>query len=448
MRLTKKVLTDVAIWMILLGILAGLLFPFFVLLLGFSQEKALTLSFFVATLVAGIAVGGLNFLIAHLVIRPRLRSLSDKMGEVSAIISEATYTGDWSNCTPQQCAIKVDSDDEIGHSASSFNGLLDTFAESRHVEQAVEEFTRSLSSTLDFDHLVENALGQLLTHTQAQAGAIIAETSGQLEIATSRGIRHADTLLQSDHIRQVFRDGTEIRFETPEDLVIDGIVADFRPREVCVIPIAFGDVTIAAVVLVSASGFKQTALRLVRLLRQGLGLAVQNAMAHRQLQRVAALDPLTGVYNRRFGMKRLQEEFGRAVRSKGNLAIIMFDIDHFKKVNDTYGHLVGDRVIVAVCNGMQKILRKDDTLVRYGGEEFYTILPGASKENTIEVAERIRHLVEETVVDDGDQKITVSISAGIAVYPLQLADDETALLNIADQKLYRAKQEGRNRVVH
>ena len=448
MRITKKILTDLAIWMVMFGVLAGVVFPFFVLLLGVSEAKALSPMFFAATLCAGITVGGLNYLIAHWVIRPRLRYLSEKMGDIGVQIQQATYTGDWSRCTPEQCAVEVESEDEIGGCALAFNRLLDAFAQSRHVEQAVVNFTHSLSSTLDIDELAEEALAQLLVHTSAQAGALIIETSGELEVAASRGIKHVATVLESDQVRHMFRDGKEIRFAVPEDLLIDGIVSDFKPREICAIPVTFNDIPIAAMVLVSSTGFKRGALRLARMFRQGLGLAIQNALAHRQLQRVAALDPLSGAYNRRFGMKRLREEFSRAVRTKGNLAVIMLDIDHFKNVNDTYGHLVGDRVIVAVCNAGQRILRGDDILVRYGGEEFCAILPGTTIQNALDIAERIRRVVEETSVEDGDQRISVNISAGVAVYPDQPIESEIALLDHADKKLYVAKREGRNQVVH
>ena len=448
MRITKKILTDLAIWMVMFGVLAGVVFPFFVLLLGVSEAKALSPMFFAATLCAGITVGGLNYLIAHWVIRPRLRYLSQKMGDIGVQIQQATYTGDWSRCTPEQCAVAVESEDEIGGCALAFNRLLDAFTESRHVEQAVVNFTHSLSSTLDIDELAEEALAQILVHTSAQAGALIIEASGELEVAASRGIKHVATVLESDQVRHMFRDGKEIRFTVPEDLLIDGVVSDFKPREICTIPVTFNDIPIAAMVLVSSTGFKRGALRLARMFRQGLGLAIQNALAHRQLQRVAALDPLSGAYNRRFGMKRLREEFSRAVRTKGNLAVIMLDIDHFKNVNDTYGHLVGDRVIVAVCNAGQRILRGDDILVRYGGEEFCAILPGATIQNALDIAERIRRVVEETSVEDGDQRISVNISAGVAVYPDQMSESEIALLDHADKKLYVAKREGRNQVVH
>lgn len=448
MRITRKILTDLAIWMVMFGILAGVIFPFFMLMLGVSSDMAISPVFFGATICAGISVGGMNYLIAHFVIRPRLRYLSQKMGQIGVQIQQATYTGDWSSCSVEECAVAVESEDEIGESAIAFNKLLEAFSVSRHVEQSVVNFTQALSSTLDFEELTEKALTQILSHSGAQAGAIVVETSGDLEIATARGIKKPSNILDSDQVRHLFRDGIEVRFETPKDLVIDGIVSDFVPREICAIPVAFNGITIAAMVLVSSTGFKKGDLRLARLFRQSLALAIQNALAHRQLQRVAALDPLSGAYNRRFGMKRLHEEFSRAVRNKGNLAVIMFDIDHFKKVNDTYGHLVGDRVIVAVCNAGQRTLRGDDILVRYGGEEFCAILPGATAQNAREIAERIRHAIEETIVEDGDQRISVNISAGVAVYPDQPTDSEISLLNYADKKLYRAKREGRNQVAH
>lgn len=444
MRITKKILTDLAIWMVTFGVLAGIVFPFFVLSLGVSKDIALSSSFFIATLCAGVTVGTINYLIALWVIRPRLRYLSHKMGETGAQIQKATYTGDWGGCSPDQCSVKVESEDELGDCAIAFNNLLDSFSESRNVEQAVVNFTRSLSSTLDFEELAENALAKIVCYTGAQAGAIIVQASGELEIAASRGIKKPTTLLDSDLVRHMFRDGVEIKFEMPENLIIDGIVSDFRPHEVIALPISFNNVPIASVVLASSAGFKRGDLRVARLFRQGLGLALQNALAHRQLQRVSALDPLTNAYNRRFGMKRLHEEFSRAVRTRGNLAVIMFDIDHFKNVNDTYGHLVGDRVIVAVCAAGQRILREDDIFVRYGGEEFCAILPGAAAQSALDVAERIRRVVSETQVEEGEQRVNVNISAGIAVYPDNAVDNEIDLLGLADKQLYNAKQRGRN----
>lgn len=103
------------------------------------------------------------------------------------------------------------------------------------------------------------------------------------------------------------------------------------------------------IILASAAGFKDEVRSRLDLFCQGMALALNNALTYDRLQTLAALDPLTGIYNRRFGMTRLHEEFTRAVRTTGPLGVMMFDIDHFKKVNDTYGHLAGDRVLIQVA---------------------------------------------------------------------------------------------------
>ena len=175
-------------------------------------------------------------------------------------------------------------------------------------------------------------------------------------------------------------------------------------------------------------------------------MALSNAMKHGDLQRIAALDPLTNCYNRRFGLTRLREEYTRAQRSDSPLGLIIFDIDHFKLVNDTHGHLIGDRVLANVAREAKQHLREGDVLVRYG-EEFLCILPGASIEVAAEVCERIRHAIEAMAVRDRDQVISCTVSLGFGSFPVTPADDETSLIRVADEALYRAKNDGRNRTV-
>jgi diguanylate cyclase (GGDEF)-like protein len=124
----------------------------------------------------------------------------------------------------------------------------------------------------------------------------------------------------------------------------------------------------------------------------------------------------------------------------------MFDIDHFKKVNDTYGHLAGDCVIKKVSAVARSMVREGDILVRYGGEEFLAILPAASKEDCRKVAERIRRGVEESEVADGERLIRVTISVGISACPESDVEGEQDLVRKADEALYSAKESGRNRV--
>ena len=125
----------------------------------------------------------------------------------------------------------------------------------------------------------------------------------------------------------------------------------------------------------------------------------------------------------------------------------MFDIDHFKSVNDTYGHLVGDRVLSRIAKLGRPVLRHGDVVMRYGGEEFVAILPAASKEDVRGVGERLRRVVEEAAIKDGEQLIQVTISIGGTSYPELDVKEEQELLKHADQALYSAKESGRNRVI-
>lgn len=260
-------------------------------------------------------------------------------------------------------------------------------------------------------------------------------------------MHHTERLADSDHLRRALRSGETERIALPSDMAIDCLVANLQPREVLVLPLTHKDVVLGAAILASTSVVSNDSLRLLELLRRNLGLALRNALNHHHLQHIAAVDPLTGAYNRRFGMARLREELSRAHRSETVLGVIMCDIDHSKAVNDTYGHLVGDRVLMRVAHAGHRVLREGDVLVRDGGEELLAILPGASREDAAIIAERMRHAVHDAVVTEGDQSIRVTLSAGVNSFPEDAAADESELIQHAGVALYRAKEEGRNRVV-
>jgi diguanylate cyclase (GGDEF)-like protein len=158
-------------------------------------------------------------------------------------------------------------------------------------------------------------------------------------------------------------------------------------------------------------------------------------------------DHLTGLFNRRFLMESLDKEVQRARRKDGQVALLMLDIDHFKRVNDTHGHLQGDVVLQKVAIHIQKELRSYDVAARYGGEEFVAVLPDTSLKEASNVADRIRLSVQgmRFAGSLSDERITVSL--GISIFPSPLFDDIDGLLRSADEALYRAKESGRNRVV-
>jgi diguanylate cyclase (GGDEF)-like protein len=165
-----------------------------------------------------------------------------------------------------------------------------------------------------------------------------------------------------------------------------------------------------------------------------------------QLEMISRVDGLTGLYNRSFWEEQFVMEYKRDKRSESPSALVMLDIDHFKKVNDTYGHPAGDEVIKALAAIIKKATRETDISGRYGGEEFAIILPDTPVANVEFVAERIRRLVEKSTVVYDEINITFTISIGIAGFK-HTHKDSTHWLDAADKALYQAKDSGRNRVI-
>ena len=168
--------------------------------------------------------------------------------------------------------------------------------------------------------------------------------------------------------------------------------------------------------------------------------------AARQLYESAMRDPLTGVYNRRCLDQRLKEEFAYALRHRTSLTLIMLDLDHFKRVNDTYGHPAGDAVLRHLGDIVPRYLRKEDVAARYGGEEFAIVARSIGAEGARVLGERLRKRVAEAPVTFAQHTIAITASLGIATLDAHKAyDGAAALLSAADQALYRAKEAGRNR---
>jgi diguanylate cyclase (GGDEF)-like protein len=169
-------------------------------------------------------------------------------------------------------------------------------------------------------------------------------------------------------------------------------------------------------------------------------LAMRNANLLERMQQMAVTDGLTQLANRRSFDRSLERELQRATRTDGRLSVVLLDIDHFKGLNDTHGHLVGDNVLRQVAAALAECGREYDTIARYGGEEFAAVLPGCSSALAVQVAERLRRAVEEAASD-----VPVTASCGVATFPYDGADVES-LLGAADRALYSAKRAGRNQV--
>ncbi len=168
------------------------------------------------------------------------------------------------------------------------------------------------------------------------------------------------------------------------------------------------------------------------------------AQYHETIYRMTIMDGLTNVHNKRYLLETLERELPRALRHQRPLSLCMFDLDHFKQVNDTYGHIAGDYVLKEVAGAVRSRLRPDDVIARYGGEEFAILLPETDLKGSGIIAEELRKLIAERVFEFEGERIPVTISIGCT--QLRGEDDPIKLVKAADVKLYEAKRSGRNRV--
>jgi diguanylate cyclase (GGDEF)-like protein len=188
-------------------------------------------------------------------------------------------------------------------------------------------------------------------------------------------------------------------------------------------------------------------MELLSSLAQHITLALDNTIHHAQVEEQARLDSLTSVYNHGYFLKKLAEQATEASASNAPLSLIMLDIDFFKQYNDTYGHLVGDRILKTLCAAIKHHIKQSDAVGRWGGEEFIISLPGAKGLQALQVAERIGQTMAALRVEDREQRTipVPTVSQGIALYPTE-ADEIYRLIDLADRRLYVAKARGRNQI--
>lgn len=173
--------------------------------------------------------------------------------------------------------------------------------------------------------------------------------------------------------------------------------------------------------------------------------ANMESLYHEEIYNMTISDGLTQISNKRFLIDHLDKEFSRAKRYNRQLSIIMFDLDHFKDVNDQYGHLTGDYVLKEMCVLLKKRIRKEEVFARYGGEEFVVVLPESDLESAVQFGEILRSMVEEHTFEFEGQPLKITISVGIGVLRPEM-EVVADLIKSADELLYEAKRAGRNQV--
>ncbi len=167
-----------------------------------------------------------------------------------------------------------------------------------------------------------------------------------------------------------------------------------------------------------------------------------------QLYNAANKDYLTQIYNKKYFLDRLKMEFSYSKRHHTPLSLMMFDLDNFKKINDTFGHLAGDQILKQFAHEINFIKRHEDLFARYGGEEFILLLRGTNQDAAVVIAEKIRKRIEDHSFKIDKKDVSVTTSIGVAAFEQNNMNDYQHLLNSTDQLLYQAKEKGRNQVQH
>lgn len=443
MKITKNVFLDLAIFMCGFGLLIGIIFPIFTMIIGIPVEYISNFLFISSCIIAGLLVGVVNIILARTIVGKRLIIISEKMKYVNNNIRNNEYN---SEDYLQKCMIPVDSEDVIGGCTKSFNELVESFLETLKSESSIRGFTEIFTDELEINKLSEKALFHLIQYTNAKAGLILIDKGGHIDVASSHLIKNPEKVIETEIVHKCFTNNKQIIFNFNEEVKIEAGLLEFYPKSILIEPISYKNEVLGLILLASIKEFDDSLISELNVYTHGLSLGMHNAIIHEKLQRLAVLDPLTKAYNRRFGLKRLEEEYSRSVRTQIPIGVMMLDLDYFKSVNDTYGHIVGDLVLTNFCSIVQNTLRKGDVLVRYGGEEFLAILPGVSKEGINQIAEKIRRTVEENYIKYKDQNIKITVSIGCTSFPESDVKSIEDIVCLADNALYEAKELGRNRV--
>ena len=323
------------------------------------------------------------------------------------------------------------------------------------------EVAKTVVSTLDLDTLLQAIMVSAMHYSETPAGSVALYDSSKKELSL-----HAHSGLSTEFIKverwNVTPGGlTEQILGSGEIFIITNTEATpffHNPialkegiKSLICVPLIFQNDIVGILYLDDfvPREFDRGKLELLSILASFAALAIHNARLHNKTKLMAITDFLTGLYNHRYFQQIFTQELGRARRYQKQLSLIILDIDDFKTFNDRFGHSVGDRVLIAIGEIINRSLRKVDFAFRYGGEEFVILLPEPSLDNAILTAERLRERIADEAflaVPEADAN-RITVSAGVACYPDNGTRRED-LFSLMDSYLYKAKSMGKNKVCH
>ncbi|WP_455209263.1 GGDEF domain-containing protein [Kaarinaea lacus] len=256
------------------------------------------------------------------------------------------------------------------------------------------------------------------------------QTSLNVEEIISHFSNEISTLIAHDHVNYI-----------NEKLDVNFVIGS-RARYSCTYELTINEIHLGILSFTRNNKFTEDEIEQLESLICALHYPLRNALLYSEAVHAAHKDPLTGVGNRAAMTTTLHRELEKAFRHNRSLGVIMMDVDHFKKINDRYGHSIGDFVLQSLVKCAEKSVRISDMMFRYGGEEFVIVLPETDESGVLRLAKRIRRRVEKLETRIQGHRIDITVSLGIAT--LQESDDEKSFIARADEALYKAKRDGRN----
>jgi len=316
--------------------------------------------------------------------------------------------------------------------------------------EAINAIARETTAVVDLDELLEKVCRLILEWFRVDHVCVLLFQDGRLHLRAHEG-RLTPRVVKGELLPA---EGLAARALATARTVLENNVRQAphyvegfaeTQSEMCVPLIYFGEkLGVLALESERLGAFEPDDVQPLESVADICAAAIQNAYHFERARQLAYIDGLTGIFNRRYFESRISEELARASRYQTALAVVMLDIDHFKRLNDEFGHLLGDEVLRQVSAIFTQQLRKPDILCRYGGEEFVILIPETGEQGAVEVAEKLRRVVASWHFPGVPRPVT--ISGGVAEFP-QHGATRDELVAAADAALYAAKQSGRNRVL-
>jgi diguanylate cyclase (GGDEF)-like protein len=322
------------------------------------------------------------------------------------------------------------------------------------------EIARALASPCEIHEILEQIMIQVSRLLNPKAWSLLLrdEYSGELEFAVAisdvaeslKGVKvpagHgiAGWVAESGQSLIIADVRCDPRFADEFDKKLS-----FTTRSIACVPVKSHDKVLGVIELINSLDdgvFNDDDERILITIADFAGIAISNANAINKIKQLVITDDLTGLYNSRYFFEQVEYEVERARRYHAPLSLVFFDLDRFKIVNDTYGHLVGSRLLAEVGAIVQFIIRKTDKAARYGGDEFVIILPQTEKDGALTLAVKLQNaLKEQPFISNNVELMTVTGSFGVATFPDD-AQNSSELINAADEAMYLVKASGRNGV--